>query len=189
MTWMRRKKFAVSFLTILVVAFIAAYLAVYPLIERLGEDRYAGQPQVVALPPGYDPLAATNPYTGSHPSKNGRPHDPFSYPIPIGRAGPVVPTYADDLEYPFACRTETSGLGQPLVDNQDGAGIAVFAVDESGNKTDQIVGYSKDCSLNTKVYYYYRSRESSEFVPLSVQPQDIDELRIDGQTVPFVVRI
>jgi hypothetical protein len=189
MTWMRRKKFAVSFLTILVVAFIAAYLAVYPLIERLGEDRYAGQPQVVALPPGYDPLAATNPYTGSHPSKNGRPHDPFSYPIPIGRAGPVVPTYADDLEYPFACRTETSGLGQPLVDNQDGAGIAVFAVDESGNKTDQIVGYSKDCSLNTKVYYYYRSRESSEFVPLSGQPQDIDELRIDGQTVPFVVRI
>jgi len=189
MAWTRRKKLAVSFATILLVATFAAYLTIYPLMQRLSEDRYAGQPQVLALPPGYDPLAATSPYTGSHPSKNGRPQDPYSYPIRIGEAGPVLPTYSDHLDYPFACRTEISGLGQPLVDNHDGAGIPVYAVDESGTKTDQIVGYSKDCSLNTKVYYYYRSRESAEFMPLAGQRQDVDELRIDGQTVPFVVRI
>jgi hypothetical protein len=80
-------------------------------------------------------------------------------------------------------------LGQPLPDNQDGAGTAVYAVDEAGDKTDQIVGYSKDCSLNTKVYYYYRSRESGEFLPLSARSDDVDELSIDGQTVPFVVRL
>ncbi|MDH3352591.1 MAG: DUF6351 family protein, partial [Gammaproteobacteria bacterium] len=93
------------------------------------------------------------------------------------------------LDYPFACRTESSGLGQPLVDNHDGAGTPVYAMDESGKKTDRIIGYSKDCSLNTNVYYYYRSRSTGEFVPLAGQPTDIDELLLDGQAVPFVVRL
>lgn len=185
MTWTRRKKIAVSLLVLLLFAFVASYL----LIRSMLSDRYAGQPQVVGLPSGYDPLATTSPYTGPHPSRNGRPRDPYSYPIPIGQSGPVTPTYADSLEYPYACRGETSGLGQPLVDNQDGAGTVVYAVDEAGDKTEQIAGYSKDCSLNTKVYYYYRSRKSAEFLPLSDRSDDVDELSIAGQTVPFVVRL
>ncbi|MDH3434690.1 MAG: DUF6351 family protein, partial [Gammaproteobacteria bacterium] len=189
MAWTRRKKFAVAFVTIVLVALIAAFLAVYPLLQQLSDDRYAGQPKVVALPPGYDPLAAMSPYDGTHPATNGRPQDPYPYPIPVGGAGPVVPTYADKLDYPFACRTESSGLGQPLVDNHDGAGTPVYAMDESGKKTDRIIGYSKDCSLNTNVYYYYRSRSTGEFVPLAGQPTDIDELLLDGQAVPFVVRL
>ena len=185
MTWTRRKKIAVSFLALLLVAFVAAYQTA----QRSLFNRYAGQPQVVGLPSGYDPLATTSPYTGLHPSKKGRPRDPYSYPIPIGHSGPVTPTYSDSLEYPYACRSEISGLGQPLPDNQDGAGTVVYAVNEAGDKTDQIVGYSKDCSLKTKVYYYYRSRKSAEFVPLSGDSDDVEELSIDGQTVPFVVRL
>ncbi len=130
-------------------------------------DGYIGHPYVVGLPPGYDPMAPAIPYTGVHPSRKNRPPDPYTYPIPIGQAGPVNPTYTDDLEYPYACRTERSGLGQPLIDNQDGAGTAVYALNDDGEQTDEIVGYSKDGSLNTAVHYYYRNQKPGQFLPYS----------------------
>jgi len=185
MTWTRPKIIAVSILVLLLVAFAVAYQALSSALS----DRYAGQPQVVGLPPGYDPRAAASPYAGAHPARNDRPPDPYTYPIPIGSPGPVSPTYPDSLDYPFACRTEGSLLGQPLVDNQNGAGIAIYAVDEAGDKTAQILGYSKDCSVNTRVLYYYRSRESGEFLPFGNHVNDAEELSIDGRTVPFVVRL
>lgn len=185
MAWSRRKKFAISLLALLVIASVFAYQKA----QSLFVDRYADQPQVVGLPRGFDPLARTESYTGSHPSKNGRPRDPYDYPIPIGSPGPVAPTYTHELQYPYACRTEMSFLGQPLVDNQDGAGTAVYAIDEAGNKTEQIIGYSKDCSLNTDVHYYYRSRETGEFLPLMDGSDDVGELTIDGATIPFIVRL
>ncbi len=185
MTWTRHRVVAASILTLLLVAFAAAYQA----LSGTASDRYAGQPQVVGLPQGYDPMAAASPYAGLHPSRKDRPPDPYAYPIPVGFPGPVTPTYADSVDYPFACRSEGSLLGQPLVDNQDGAGTAVYALDEAGKKTAQIVGYSKDCSVNTRVLYYYRSRESGQFLPLEGRATDVEELSIDGQTVPFVVRL
>ncbi len=185
MTWTRPKIILVSILALLLVAFAAAYQA----LSSATADHYAGQPQVVGLPPGYDPLAAASPYAGVHPSRKDRPPDPYTYPIPVGSPGPVTPTYAASLDYPFACRSEGSLLGQPLVDNQDGAGIAVYALDAAGEKTAQIIGYSKDCSVNTRVLYYYRSRASGQFLPLDGQASDVEELSIDGQTVPFVVRL
>jgi hypothetical protein len=94
----------------------------------------------------------------------------------------VTPTYADSLDYPFACRSERSKLGQPLVDNQDKTGTIVY---DNG----EIVGYSKNCSINTRVLYYYRSRESGEFLPLGEQADDVERITIDGQTVPFIVRL
>ena len=109
---------AVSILALLVIAFAVVYQAA----QRFLFDRYAGQPQVVGLPVGYDPLARADPYAGPHPSDLGRPDDPYSYPIPFGESGPVLPTYTDDPEYPHACRSEPGGLGQPLPDNQVGAG-------------------------------------------------------------------
>jgi hypothetical protein len=185
MAWSRHKIIAISILALLLLAFAAAYQA----LIGITSDRYAGQPQVVGLPSGFNPLAAASPYTGTHPSRKNRPPDPYAYPIPIGLPGPVMPTFADSLDYPFACRSERSLLGQPLVDNQVGAGTAVYALDEAGNKTGEIVGYSKDCSLNTRVFYYYRSRESGKFLPLEGQPNDMELLSIDGQSVPFVVRL
>ena len=190
MIWTRRRLIAVSILALLVGAYAAVYLALGSALS----DGYAGQPQVVGLPAGYDTLAATSPYAGAHPARKDRPPDPYRYPIPLGQPGPVVPTFAASLDYPFACRSEGSQLGQPLIDNQDGVGTAVYALDEAGNKTERIVGYSKDCSVNTRVLYYYRSRESGQFLPLpgksdAAESTDIEQLSIDGQAVPYVVRL
>ena len=149
MTARRKRVIGVSILALLLVASVM----VFQFLSALTSDNYAGQPQVVGLPPGYDPLAAASPYDGVHPSRRNRPPDPYAYPIPIGQPGPVMPTYADSLDYPFACRSERSNLGQPLVDNQDQAGTAVYALDKAGNKSEEIVGYSKDCNINTRVLY------------------------------------
>jgi len=185
MNWTRSRIFLISLLALVLVgSAIVLYLA-----QRLSFDRYAGNPQVVGLPADYDPRAVTESYSGPHPSKTGRQPDHYPYPIPIGEIGPVVPNFIGGLDYPYACRTEDSGLGQPAVDNQEGAGTAIVALDENGEKTDQVIGYSKDCNVPTRVYYYYRSKESLEFLPWS-DPQDaIAEVSINGQQVPFIVRI
>ena len=185
MTWTWRNKIAVSILAILLLVFVAGTV----MIKGATSDHYAGQPQVVGLSPGYSPLAAANPYTGEHPSRKGRPPDLYPYPIRVGQPGPVAPVFSDKLDYPFACRTEGSLLGQPLVDNQDGAGTAVYGLAEDGEKTGQIAGYSKDCSLNTSVHYYYLSRESGQFLPLKGQADDVEEVSLNGQTIPFIVRL
>ncbi len=184
MTVPGKKTIAVSILVLLLGA-----VAGLKVLSGITSDRYAGEPQVVGLPPGYDPLAITNPYTGEHPSRKLRSPDLYAYPIPIDQAGPVLPTYTDDLDYPFACRTEGSKLGQPLVDNQDQAGTAVYALDDAGNKTEKIIGYSKDCSANTRVLYYYRSTKTGEFLPHEDQADDVEQLTINGETVPFEVRL
>ncbi len=174
----RTKIITASILGLLLVA-IAIVLV---LLNAVTSDNYAGLPQVVGLPPGFDPLAATTPYDGVHPSRKERPTDPYDYPIPIGEAGPIMPTHLASLDYPFVCRTEHSLLGQPIVDNQDGAGIAVYDGDE-------IVGYSKDCSVNTRILYYYRSTDDGRFLPLQDQADDIQQIRINAQTVPYIVRL
>jgi len=52
------------------------------------------------------------------------------------------------------CQGLDSGLGQPEVDNQQGAGTPVYAVGDDGQLTNTIVGYSKDCLLPTRLHYY-----------------------------------
>lgn len=157
--------------------------------DRLLFDRYAGQPQVVGLPDGFDPLALAAPYAGPHPSQAVRRADPYPWPIPLGGTGPVVPTHLDELSYPYACRSEPSGLGQPIVDNMQRAGVAVYAEDEQGHKTDTIVGYSKDCSIPTRVLYYFLDKDSGEFRPYDDGVSDVAMVSVGGQDVPFVVRL
>ena len=178
MTKRRLKIVAASILALLLVATGVVIFV----LQSVTSDNYAGLPQVVGLPPGFDPLAATEPYDGVHPARKDRRRDPYAYPIPIGEPGPVMPTHLDSLDYPFVCRTEHSLLGQPLVDNQDGAGIAVYEGEE-------IVGYSKDCSVNTRVLYYYRSTDDGKFLPLQDQADDIEQIDINGETVPYIVRL
>ena len=168
-------------LSLLVLLLIGVGVIVY-MLNGVTRDRYAGHPQVVGLPPGYDPLAAAEPYSGPHPIVQERRPDPYNYPIPIGEPGPVMPTFADELDYPFVCRTERSELGQPLVDNQDGAGMAVY-------DGDKIIGYSKDCSVNTRVVYYYRNAETGKFLPFDDAATDIEQITLNDQTLPFVVRL
>ena len=51
------------------------------------------------------------------------------------------------LQYPFACTAQDHGLDL-IVDNHDGEGVEVF--DEDGN----LIGYSRDCDADTKIWYY-----------------------------------
>ena len=185
MKWTPRKIIAVSILGLTLIPTVLVYQAA----QRLMRDQYADDPKVVALPPDYRPMAAAAPYAGPHPSALPRPVDRYSFPVPIGETGPAVPTYADGLDYPFACRTEAAGLGQPVPDNDDGSGTAVYATDEAGNKTEEIIGYSKDCSIPTQVRYLYRSRKSGEFLPYSSNHDDVDTIVVAGNEVPFVVRL
>ncbi len=86
-----------------------------------------------------------------HISLSPRPKESFTFPIKLGQQGPVASLYAGDLQYPFYCMTEDSGLGQPLVDNQAGFGIPIY---ESIVDRKQIIGYSKDCGLGAKLAYF-----------------------------------
>jgi len=105
-----------------------------------------------------------------------------NYPI----TGPI---FSGPQQYPFVCQTEPSGLGQPLVDNDDHDGFPVYGVDGSGNKT--VIGWSKDCSAETRVYYMYRSTTGGKFKPLPPvgSPADLATTTLDGRTVPYVVRL
>jgi hypothetical protein len=101
------------------------------------------------------------------------------------------PIFSGPHQYPLLCKTERNGLGQPLVDNQDEQGMRVFAVDATGAKTDEVVGWSRDCSAGTKIDYLYRSTDG-EFKALpadGARPADLAQTTtIDGRTVDYVVR-
>ncbi|HEY8474585.1 MAG TPA: DUF6351 family protein [Natronosporangium sp.] len=101
------------------------------------------------------------------------------------------PIFSGPKQYPFLCRTEQAGLGQPLIDNQDGEGMRVYALDEAGNKTDQVLGWSRDCSAETRIDYLYRTT-SGELRPLPADgsvPADLAQTTtMDGKLVDFVVR-
>jgi hypothetical protein len=150
-------------------------------------------PPVVGLPPGYDPLAPRPPYDGALPQSVPFDVTEFAFPVALGGVGPIDRSLGP-LQYPFACETLASGLGQPLVDNHDRAGVPVFEEDASGALTDAIIGYSQDCLVPTRVEYYYRSK-NGDFHPLdSAQtlPDDIVFLELSGsdglpRRVPFVV--
>jgi hypothetical protein len=101
------------------------------------------------------------------------------------------------------CTTARNGLGQPLIDNQDGIGIRVAQEDASGNYPRDgrgyptaeatIIGYSKNCAGNTRFQYQYRST-SGAFValpggPSGPLPADIaTTTTLDGREVPYIVR-
>ncbi|WGL17305.1 DUF6351 family protein [Microbulbifer bruguierae] len=78
---------------------------------------------------------------------------------------------------------------QPLVDNHSGEGVPVFAVGENGKLTDDVVGYSRDCSHKTAVSYFYRSSRDGAFHPLEEAQNDIDKVTVNGSTTDFIVRL
>jgi hypothetical protein len=48
--------------------------------------------------------------------------DPL-FPVHVGEVGPI--SEDNPLQYPFACRAQDMGLGQPEVDNMDGEGLPI----------------------------------------------------------------
>jgi hypothetical protein len=95
------------------------------------------------------------------------------------------PMFSGPHQTPFVCKTIQAGLGEPLVDNQDGDGFRVLNPDGS------TAGWSRNCSADTRVDYLYRSTDG-QFKPLpagGAPPADLAQTTLlDGRTVDYVVR-
>jgi len=93
------------------------------------------------------------------------------------------PIFSGPQQYPFLCRTEQTGLGQPIVDNQDAQGMRVRGPDG------QVVGWSRDCSAQTLVDRVYRATDGT-FKPMPAErPADMTTTTtLDGTVVDYVVR-
>jgi hypothetical protein len=112
------------------------------------------------------------------------------------------PIFSGPQQQPFVCTTARVGLGQPIIDNQDGIGIRVAQEDASGNyprdgrgyptAAATIIGYSKNCAGNRKVEYQYRTTAGA-FAPLADPTAPLPAniamtTTLDGDTVPYIVR-
>jgi hypothetical protein len=119
-----------------------------------------GYVAVVGIPAG-NKLINHPAYSGPHPKDYKRPKETFPFPIEYGTTGPVEPLFAGTNQYPFVCDTERSKLGQPLIDNTRGWGVPVYAETKEGMRSELIIGYSKDCSLPTRIFYAYNTQAGS----------------------------
>ncbi len=103
----------------------------------------------------------------THIRHTQRPEETYSFPIKLGETGPVLPLFSGPIHYPFICMTEESGLGEPLIDNQNKWGTPVFKTNTDRLKHSSIAGYSKDCSIKTafNVYKVDSANTISKFNP------------------------
>jgi len=104
--------------------------------------------------------------------------DVESHPI----SGPI---FSGPQQYPFVCSSVLEWGVQPLVDHQEEWGFPVF--DDSGD----VIGYSKDCSVEPFVEYQYRST-NGEYLAMpddGSRPADMSTTTLtDGRLVDFVIR-
>ncbi len=97
------------------------------------------------------------------------------------------PMFSGPQQQPFVCTTIQGGVArQPLVDSATPPGYRV--TDAQGN----VVGYSRDCSIEPFVSYWYRRSSGGNLVPLpadGTRPADMGTVTLaDGRVVDFVVR-
>ncbi|MDK2777569.1 MAG: DUF6351 family protein [Pseudomonadota bacterium] len=159
-------------ITLIVLLLLAVLLTAgwYWLLGYLAEelDLNPTQPPVLTSPPGAK-IANIPAYSGPHPHNIARPSETFAFPVNWGATGPAEPLFAGPRQYPFMCQTLDSELGQPLVDNQQGYGTAVY--DDDGN----ITGYSQDCGLPTRLHYLGYEADGETFFRSDDQlPQNTD---------------
>jgi hypothetical protein len=86
-------------------------------------------------------------------------------------------------QQPFICRTEEAGLGQPLVDNQQGIGHPVFDADR------KLLGHSQHCNVATRVLHFYYNGSRFKAYDAADPPSDLRTITVNGAKVPFVVRV
>ena len=158
-------------------------------INQFNDPEHLQPSKIVGLPQNYTPYPVYQPYNGLHPSKISRPGEVYKFPIKLGDVGPVKHLFAGELQYPYLCQISESGLGQPLVDNQEGIGIKVYEIDSKGERTKNVIGYSKDCSLPSQAFYKYVSKHDGKFYPLSLANNDIKRININGEEIDFIVRV
>lgn len=111
----------------------------------------------------------------------------------IGEIGPIGPVFSGPQQTPFICTSLFNGLGQPIVDDARHTGAAVFP-ELFGYPLTMLppVGYSKNCSITTRVDYFYFDKARQRFLPLenpSSPPQTIQGIESDNGKIPFVVRV
>ncbi len=96
------------------------------------------------------------------------------------------PMFSGPQQHPFVCTTIQGTVGrQPLVDRASPPGYRV--TDAAG----QVIGYSRDCSIDTFVGYQYRSTGNAwKALPADgSRPADMATVTLgDGRTADFVVR-
>ena len=96
------------------------------------------------------------------------------------------PMFSGPQQSPFVCTTIQGAVGrQPLVDSAIPPG---YRVTDAAGAT---IGYSRDCSIDTFVTYWYRRNTGGSFVPLpdGARPADMGSVQLaDGRTVDFIVR-
>ncbi|MDP5210506.1 DUF6351 family protein [Microbulbifer sp. 2205BS26-8] len=144
---------------------------------------------VLGVPRGALDYPAMPAYAGLHPRMMERPPEYFPFPIAIGEVGPVDALFAGASRYPFFCGWNAITGRQPLVDNQAGEGVPVFALDGDGHKTKEVIGYSRDCSHATEVTYFYRSTRDGQFYSLHEARNDVQKVTVNGRQVDFIVRV
>jgi hypothetical protein len=132
-------------------------------------------------------LSVLVPATGAGAQQGGAPEDDFQV----------------ETQYPFVCTTARNGLGQPKVDNQEGRGIPVALEDEAGQypKDDRgyptadatIIGWSRDCEVDTQHHYLYRNAEGAwtRVERLADVPAEgvATTTTTEGRTVPLIARM
>jgi hypothetical protein len=95
------------------------------------------------------------------------------------------PIFSGPHQVPFVCKTIQAGLGEPLVDNQEGQGFRV----QNGAT---VLGWSRNCSATTRVDYLYRSNVTNQFrllPPDGSRPADMAVITLSGdRKVDYVVR-
>ena len=171
---------------VLIALFLGAGYLVY---EEFGYGKAPAEILITKLPPQYPKATSLSAYNGPHPVFQQRKPETFDFPIRLGQIGPVDTQLAGETQYPFLCQTEDSHLGQPLIDNQQGIGMPIYAEDENQALTDEIVGYSKDCLITTRAEYYYQREGTKRFYPLEDADDDIAQIEINGRNIDFIVRL
>lgn len=98
------------------------------------------------------------------------------------------PMFTGPQQQPFVCRAQESGLGQPLIDSAAGPGHPVFSAGST-----QPAGYSRNCSISTRIgYFYYTGSSFQPFDPATgytTPPADMARTTVNGASAPFVVRV
>ncbi len=165
-------------------SFISVYYYFYQI-----DHKYDHLAKVISVPEQGLNFTESAAYQGPHPSTYSRPIDHSPSLIKIGEVGPAEALFSGPRQYPFLCNSEESGLGQPLVDNQRGEGMPIFGENIGGEKSNQIIGYSKDCLIPTRAWYYYQSDRDGRFYRLEKSSKDIVNIKRNGKEIPFIVRL
>src|SRR5512138_899294 len=165
------------------VAMVLARVAVGPALLALVS--------ALACSPGGDAaIASAVTTTAPTPPRVLPGNDPHFW---IGDVGPTGPLFSGPQQYPFICTTVENGLGQPLVDNHDGIGNAVFPSKADGEPDFAAapIGWSRTCSIPTRVDYFYFGTDQSyhALADPTAPPADVERITVNGRNVPYVVRL